>query len=78
MLSSSQCKIVDTRDLSSLSKMTKKKGDPNTLTLTFDSESGDLMLWKFSLDDSLKLCNDVTMILSTLSLFVCLQNSDIL
>ena len=66
-----KCKIVDNRDLASLSKMTKKKGDANTLTLTFETDNGNILLWKFTLEQSLQLCNDITLILSSLD-YVCL------
>lgn len=54
-----------------LSKMTKKKGDPNTLTMTFESENDNFVLWKLTLDDSLHLSTDISNILASLDSIVC-------
>lgn len=65
-LASTRCKVIDNLPITMMSKMTKKKGDANTLTITFECEGGNLVLWKFSLNDSLHLCSDISEVLATL------------
>lgn len=64
-LGATNCVIVDLRKLSSLDKMTKKKDDPNIVTLSFDNGSQGMM-WRIHLKQSLELCTAITAVLSAM------------
>ena len=64
-LGSTNCVIMDIWKLSSLDKMTKKKDDPNIVTLSFENGTQGI-LWRIHLEQSLELCTAITAILSSM------------
>lgn len=64
-LGSTNCVIMDIWKLSSLDKMTKKKDDPNIVTLSFENGTQGI-LWRVHLEQSLELCTAITAVLSSM------------